>query len=72
MLHRLGGKLAEEARGDRRLPLAAELADPAVAQVQLALGPGDADEEEPPLFLQLGRRLVRPRVGQEPLLQRRR
>ena len=41
-LHRLVGQLGEEPRRDRRLPLAPELADPAVAQVELALGPGDA------------------------------
>ena len=72
MLDRLLGQLVEEARRDRGLLLAAELADPAAAQVELALGPGDADEQQPPLLLQLAVVLVGPRVGQEPLLQRRR
>ena len=67
--HRLLGQLGQEARGDGRLPLAAELADPAMAQVELALGPGDADEEQPALLLQLVLVVVGRGVGQEALLQ---
>ena len=56
-------------RRDRRLPLAAEFADAATAQVELALGPGDPDEEQPPFFLQLVVALVGPRVRQQTLLE---
>ena len=72
VLHRLVGKLVQEPGGERGLLLAAERPDPAVAQVELALGPGDADEEQPPLLLELAVGLVGPRVGQEPFFERRR
>ena len=44
---------ARNREGMRRLLLAPERPDAAPAQVELAAGPGDADEQEPPLLLQL-------------------
>src|SRR3954447_13505314 len=63
------GKLFEEARWDRRRPLAAKLANPALAEIELASGAGDANEQEATLLLQLGVVILRAAVGEEPLFQ---
>ena len=70
MFHGLGGQFLQEPGRKGRLLLTPECPDPAAAEVQLALGPGDADEKQPPFLLQLLIVIVRTRVGQQSLLQR--
>jgi len=45
MFHGLGGQFLQEPGRKGRLLLTPECPDPAAAEVQLALGPGDADEK---------------------------
>ncbi len=63
------GNSPQEARRDRRLPLASKLADPAVAQIEPPFGPRDPDEEQATLFFQLAIVVPDPGVGKNPLFQ---
>ena len=70
MFHGLGGQFLQEPGRKGRLLLTPECPDPAAAEVQLALGPGDADEKQPPFLFQLLIVIIRTRVGEQSLLQR--
>ena len=67
MFHGLGGQFLQEPGRKGRLLLAPECPDPAAAEVELALGPGDADEKQPPFLFQLLIVIIRTRVwGSKP------
>ena len=70
MFHGLGGQFLQEPGRKGRLLLTPERPDPAAAEVQLALGPGDADEKQPPFLFQLLIVVIRTRMGEQSLLQR--
>ena len=68
-LRQIGTKLVEELRGDRPQQLAANRPVSRVTDVNIRLGSGDTDEEEPPLLFHLVAAFAGPLVGEQAVLE---